>query len=342
MEYKEKSPTSGQAGRASGLSRFTTDTTKYSTNTIIDAFRKALIEHIGVAPDVIEADGKRHYFSTNGKKEDKSGRYILHIDNGIPAGYFQCYRQDIKRTWRAGRDLVPDLTPEERQAMQVQAEQAKVRKQRAESKQQQATAEKSVAIWGSRESRPAPFDFPYLERKGIKPNGAKLYGAGLIIRMFDINGRMWNLQRIFSDGSKRFLPGGRKRGLFTVLGGVKLATAARALVVEGWATGCTVAALEPGTPVIVAFDAGNLEPVVGAVLGKFTCLQLVIVADDDRKTAQSKGKNVGIEKALEAAAKHQGVSVVVPDFPLNAPLELSDVNDLVSWRNQAGGADDGH
>jgi putative DNA primase/helicase len=153
---------------------------------------------------VIEADGKLHRFSTNGKKDDKSGRYILHIDNGIPSGYFQCYRQDIKRTWKAGRDLVPDLTREERQAMQVQAEQVKVRKQRAETKQQQAKADKSGAIWGARETRPAPFDFPYLVRKGIKPNGAKLYGAGLIIRMFDINGRLWNLQRIFSDGSQAF------------------------------------------------------------------------------------------------------------------------------------------
>ncbi|OQX04486.1 MAG: hypothetical protein BWK73_36055 [Thiothrix lacustris] len=307
---------------------------------MIDAFRKALLEHIGVAPDVIEADGKRHYFSTNGKKDDKTGRYILHIDNGIPAGYFQCYRQDIKRTWRAGRDLVPDLTADERQAMQAQAEQAKLKRERQETQKQQNTAKDAASML--RFSELAPFDFPYLEKKGIKPNNARLYGVGLIIPLYDIHGKLWNLQRIFSDGVKRFLPGGRKRGLFTVLGGVKLATAARALVVEGWATGCTVAALEQGTPVIVAFDAGNLEPVVAAVLGKYPNLQLVIVADDDRKTAQTKGKNVGIEKALEAAAKHHGVSVVVPDFPLNAPLELSDVNDLVAWRNQSGGVTDGH
>jgi hypothetical protein len=43
MTYTRKSPTSGQAGRASGLSRLTADTTKYSANAILDAFRKALI-----------------------------------------------------------------------------------------------------------------------------------------------------------------------------------------------------------------------------------------------------------------------------------------------------------
>jgi putative DNA primase/helicase len=313
---------------------------QYSTNGIIDAFRKAMIEYIGVAPDVIEADGKRHYFSTSGKKDNKSGRYILHIDNGIPAGYFQCYRQDIKQTWRAGRDIVPDLTADERQAMQAQAEQAKLKRQRQETQKQQATAKDAASMF--RFSELAPDDFPYLVKKGINPKNPRFYGVGLVIPMYDVHGKLWNLQRIFSDGGKRFLSGGRKRGLFTVLGGLKLATATRALVVEGWATGCTVSALEPTTPVIVAFDAGNLEPVIAAVLGKFPHLQIVIVADDDRKTAQTRGKNTGIEKALEAAAKHHGVEVVVPDFPIHAPLALSDVNDLVSWRNQSGGTADGH
>jgi len=340
MENQTKSPTSGQAGRASDASSFAVDSRNYSTNTIIDAFRKVLIEHIGCAPDVIVPDGKRHYFSTNGKKDNKAGRYILHIDNGIPAGYFECYRQDIKRTWRAGRDLVPDLTAEERQVMRDQAERNKAKQQRIETRKQQETAQQARDIW--RFSGSVPFDFPYLINKGIKPHGAKLHGMSLINPMYDVDGRLWNLQRIFSDGTKRFLPGGRKRGLFIVLGGVKLATATRALVVEGWATGCTVSELEPGTPVIVAFDAGNLAPVVGAVLGRFTGLKLVIVADDDRKTERFRGKNTGIEKALAVAAQYPAVSVVVPDFPVNAPLELSDINDLVSWRNQQKrGATDG-
>jgi phage/plasmid primase-like uncharacterized protein len=55
---------------------------------------------------------------------------------------------------------------------------------------------------------------------------------------------------------------------------------------------------------------------VDAVLGKFPGLQLVIVADDDRKREAKGEKNTGIEKALAVAAKHPAVSVVVPDFPL--------------------------
>ncbi len=341
MGYKDKTPTGGQPGGASNTSRFAADTRNYSTNAIIDAFRKALLEHIGAAPDVIEPDGKAHRFSTNGKKDDKAGRYILHIDNGIPAGYFECHRQGIKRAWRAGRDLLPELTAEERQKIREQAELTKARKQRQETRKQTDTADKAVNIW--RFAKGAPFDYPYLVKKGIKPNNARIYGAALIIPLYDVTGRLWNLQRIFSDGSKRFLPGGRKKGLFTVLGGVKLATATRALVVEGWATGCTVSAIEPGIPVIVAFDAGSLAPVVGAVLGKYPDMKITLVADDDKDTATRTGTNTGLEKALAVAAQYPAVSVVVPDFPINAPIELSDVNDLVMWRNQQqGGATDGN
>ena len=36
-------------------------------------------------PDSINADGKIHRFSTNGKRGDDSGWYVLHTD-GLPAG----------------------------------------------------------------------------------------------------------------------------------------------------------------------------------------------------------------------------------------------------------------
>lgn len=339
MEDKRQSPTGLPTDRASRMSKLATDFQNYSANEIIDAFRKAMLEHLGSVPGVIEADGAAHRFSTNGKKGDLSGRYILHLDGGIPAGYFECHRQGIKRTWRAGRDLVPALSAQERLAIHEQTELNKARKQRAETKKQAETADQAVNIWGF--ARSAPFDYPYLITKGIKPNNAKLYNTALIIPMYNVFGRLWNLQRIFSDGSKRFLPGGRKRGLFTVLGGVKLAASTRALVVEGWATGCTVSALEPGVPVIVAFDAGNLAPVVEVILGKYHDLKLTIVADDDRATAKKTGHNTGLEKALAVAAQYQAVTVVVPDFPINAPIELSDINDLVVWRNQHRGATDG-
>lgn len=305
-----------------------------NANEIIDAFRSAMLEHIGIAPDVIQADGQPHRFSTSGKRGDKAGRYILHIDSGIPAGYFECHRQGIKHNWKAGRELVPNLTAEEREAIRQQTEEAKAKRQQEHDRRYMTTSRKAVQIW--RNATQPPPDFPYLLKKGVQPHGARYQGESLLIPLYDPTGKLWNLQRIYSDGSKRFLSWGKKRGMFTALG-AKLTGAASAFMVEGWATACTVVDMEPGQPVIVAFDAGNLITVAGAVLGRFPGLQITIIADDDRRTEREKGINPGVSKALEVAAKYPGVSVVVPEFPDDAPLELSDINDLMNYQKQQQG-----
>lgn len=312
-----------------------------SSNEIIDAFRSAMLEHLGAAPAVIQPDGQAHRFSTNGKRGDLSGRYILHIDSGIPAGYFECHRQGIKHNWKAGRELAPNFTAEERQAIRQQAEETKAKRQKEHDWRYMLTSRKAVHAW--RNSDQPPADFPYLLKKGIQPYGARFQGETLLVPLYDVDGKLWNIQRIFSDGNKRFMSWGKKRGLFTVLG-AKLTGASTAYMVEGWATACTVAELEPGKPVIVAFDAGNLITVAGAVLGRFPGLQITLIADDDRKTERDKGINPGLAKANAVAAAYPyGVSVVVPRFPPDAPLELSDINDLINYeKQQQGEACHGH
>ena len=80
----------------------------------IDTFRNA-IEAAGIgAPDDIQDDGKLHRFSTNGKRGDDSGWYVLHSD-GIPAGKFGCWRAGFESSWCAKADR--DLSDTERQAM---------------------------------------------------------------------------------------------------------------------------------------------------------------------------------------------------------------------------------
>lgn len=303
-----------------------------NVNEIIDAFRSAMLEHLGAVPDEINADGNPHRFSTNGKRDDKAGRYILHIDGGIPAGYFECHRQGIKHNWKAGQELAPSLSVEEREAIRQQAGEAKAKRQREHDRRYAATSRKAIQIWRNANQQP-PTDFPYLLKKGIQPHGARFHGESLLIPMYDIDGKLWNLQRIFSDGQKRFMAWGRKRSMFSVLG-AKLTGAESAFMVEGWATACTVADMEPGKPVIVAFDAGNLITVAGSVLGKFPHLNITLIADDDRKTEREKGINPGVSKALAVAAKYPSIAVVVPEFPADAPLELSDINDLMTYQHR--------
>ena len=149
---------------------------------------------------------------------------------------------------------------------------AQERKQRHEEEQAQtqarheAAAAQAVALWGgaSQEGRSA-----YLERKGVGGFGVR-YGADgwLLVPLVDGAGRLWNVQRIAPSApanggpSKLFLKGGRKSGLWHVLG--HLPGAAVVLVAEGYATAASLHQAT-GWPVVVAFDAGNLLHVAQAV-----------------------------------------------------------------------------
>ena len=55
----------------------------------IEHFRLAIAAAGLEAPDSINANGAIHRFSTNGKRGDDSGWYMLHTD-GIAAGAFGC------------------------------------------------------------------------------------------------------------------------------------------------------------------------------------------------------------------------------------------------------------
>ncbi|QLQ33936.1 MAG: toprim domain-containing protein [Candidatus Thiothrix singaporensis] len=100
-------------------------------------------------------------------------------------------------------------------------------------------------------------------------------------------------------------------------------------VCEGWATGSSLYELY-GLPVLVAFDAGNLLPVAQAYRARYMGAHITICADNDRKTPG----NPGITKAAEVAEKVPGVSVAVPQFPADAPITLSDINDLMVYSRQ--------
>jgi putative DNA primase/helicase len=80
-----------------------------------DAIRSAGLE----PPERIEADGKLRRFSSNGKRGDDAGWYVLHGD-GIPAGSFGYWRTGISESWRAdiGRTLSLAVDFSERRNLQ--------------------------------------------------------------------------------------------------------------------------------------------------------------------------------------------------------------------------------
>jgi len=190
----------------------------------------------------------------------------------------------------------------------------------AERQQQYAdAAEKAASIWNA--ATTANDDHPYLVRKGIKANGARLHQGVLVIPVRS-GSELHSLQFIAEDGSKRFLSGGRISGRYFSIGAIQGVDAL--CIAEGFATGATIHQAT-GYPVAVAFNAGNLEPVAKAMRQKLPGLPIIICADDD---ADTEG-NPGISKVNHAALAI-GTKVAVPNFGDQRPAGVTDFNDMAA------------
>lgn len=188
---------------------------------------------------------------------------------------------------------------------------------------------------------------PYLRRKGVQAHGVRRLADGtLLVPMRNAAGELQNLQRIApqapADGpEKRYLPGGRKVGLFHLIGwpapqgDAGACTAADAGPAAG-ADACTASGApdapdapgetdrpgEPapavllfaegyatgaslheatGQPVAVCFDAGNLRHCAQALRQRWPDALFLVAGDDDRDTEARTGKNPGRKWGAAAA-----------------------------------------
>lgn len=160
----------------------------------------------------------------------------------------------------------------------------------------------------------------YFRKKRIFSHDLKEHKGSIIVPAYDVNGKLWTLQFIDSEGNKRFLSGGKKKGCFFPIG--SLDRAEKAFICEGFATGATIYECSE-TPVVVAFDAGNLKPVVQAIHAKYPELKIIICADNDAYGEV----NTGVEKAKEAA-QVAGTQVIIPKFK-DVSTKPTDFNDLM-------------
>lgn len=128
-----------------------------------------------------------------------------------------------------------------------------------------AAAQQAVALWDA--ASPTGHS-PYLLRKGVQGFGVRHAADGwLLVPLRDDQGTLWNVQRIAPQRpdkgpDKLFLKGGRKSGLWHMLGGAE--GASTVLLAEGYATAASLRQAT-GLPVAVAFDAGNLLHVARAL-----------------------------------------------------------------------------
>ncbi len=280
----------------------------------VDQFQSAIAAAGLPVPEVIHGDGTLHRYSTNGKRSDQSGWYVLHDEGDLPAGAFGCWRAGVSQNW-CSKD-VGTLTPAQRSAHQQRMQAIAQQREADKAQRQQDAAVAAAKRWDA--ATTAPADHPYLVRKGIKPHGSKAEGEALLIPLRDASTTLHSLQAIGPEGDKRFQPGGRTKGCYYAIGKPK----GLLIVCEGFATGASIHEAT-GHAVACAMNAGNLLEVAQALHGKYPKLRLIVAADDDAFT----DGNPGITKATEAA-QAVGALLAVPRFTGERGEKETDFNDL--------------
>ena len=196
------------------------------------------------------------------------------------------------------------VTDADRQKWREREEKMRLQAEAEERKSQEAAAKRAERLW---KGKAVDRDCPYLDRKQVKNHGCKINGKGnLLVPLFDIEGKIWNMQEIHADGFKPYLPGGRVNDCFFIIGEI-LATNQIACIAEGYATGASIYEAT-GHTTVIAFQSGNIDKVGIAIRSKYPNLQLVYCADDDSATLDA-----GIKAANKAVAATGGI-IVLPDF----------------------------
>jgi len=298
----------------------------------LDAIRAALL-NAGIEPHDLDAvlaalpnaDGNLLRFPTASKPRSKNGWLIAYHDRGLPfvvvAGDWST---GAETKWVA--DTGETLSDAERRELKRRMADAKQARETEQASQWEQAATRAARVW--HDSVPADQSHPYLLRKRTEPHSARQQGRDLVLLLTDFTGKAWSLQTIDEAGGKRLMAGGRKAGNFIAVGGPDYP--ARVLICEGYATGCTLAEIDPAALVLAAVDCGNLKAVATGARNRWPNADIVVCGDDDRQTEGNPGSTNARAAAIAAGARY-----ALPEWPPAAPLNLSDFNDLYTWQKGA-------
>lgn len=302
---------------------------------IIDQFRAAMLD-AGIKYDgtIIPDAGKTQYFHADGDKANtKKGWYTLHTDN-IPSGSFGHYKSGIVVYWSA--DVKRDLTQEERKLIAERIEKSNKEREEAEKKRHAEAAEQAAIVWDAAEDATS---HPYLSRKQVKsfglkvgkwPVGDSVIENALLLPIKD-GKKLVSLQAIFQDSNniykrdKTYLSGGKKKGCHLIIGEINKEEKSPIIALcEGYSTGASIH-MATGWPVVVAFDAGNIQEIARKIRSQLKNCRMVICADNDQWTHEPI-ENPGVHYA-KLAAKENNAILFVPEFT-DLKTKPTDCNDL--------------
>ena len=243
-----------------------------------------LADDIGLDISEFELDAQWHRVPVIGKKKgNESGAYCLsefRLNNGVVAVVGMLSNHVKGKVESVTLDGIEGVSPEEiaeaKQRARASAEAAKLEK----IKVQNETALKAENIWNG---LPDSGQSLYLKTKRVGAQGIRFTRGSIVVPARDIDGKLWTLQFIKGDGTKRFLTGGAKRGRFHLLNkkhpeGIPYSIG----IAEGYSTGVSVyEALLQSLSLAIAFDAGNILPVGEALRSRYPDSRLIFFADHD-------------------------------------------------------------
>jgi putative DNA primase/helicase len=281
---------------------------------MVDEFQSAMQAAGIICKEQIIADGLLHRFSPDGKGNPDAWYVLFEL-----AGAYGDWSQGIKGKWSAKSQ---GLSYQQKNDLQAQIDNARKCSDEERKRKNEETAHIASQVW---QNLTESGHSNYLARKQVNGCGIRFGEQFIVIPLSDTEGKLWSLQKIYDDGTKKFLPGGRKKGCFHHLGTLK--NGESIYVVEGYSTGASVYSATNQTTVI-AFDAGNIDPVIGELKAKYPNSSITIAADNDQWKEHNTGK-----MAAEATAKKWNCNVALPHFKDCTTLP-SDFNDLMLLEGQ--------
>lgn len=283
----------------------------------------AACAELGIKPPLhIAPDGCIKRFG-----KDKSHWYVDYGGSGCVGTYKGGF---VKTTYHQSSD---GLTNKQQRDLSAQIALSRAKQQREQEARYTEGARAACEQWNALSLSGVS---EYLTEKRVRAHGVRFGKGFFAIPLRDeIEGDIYSLQFNYDDHAtpdymkaqgrnKTFVKNGRKHGCFHFIGSLSLldTDGCIAIICEGYATGASLH-LATGLPVFVAFDCGNLAPVVKRITQLYPKLRLAIAADDDRW----KDVNAGVEKAHAAADTIH--SVVLPHFASSSLVHKpTDFNDL--------------
>ncbi len=282
-----------------------------------EAFRKAMLDSGLPAPEYVVADGVQHRYSTNGKGIDKAGVYCLYLNTRVPFGWFKDYRTGLYQEWKPEK-VLQSLSESEVRLHQIECQQLRDKRDQEDAQRRALAATQAQELFFGAIALSEVAEHPYLIKKSVKAYGIRLAADGRLVIPLGDGEKITTLQYIDASGAKQFLTGGRKRGSYHLMGEPN----GLVCIAEGYATGATIHELT-GYPVVVAFDAGNLESVAQSIRTQYPDAQIIVCADDDWKTHANPGKSAAFK-----AAQLVGGTILCPLFDESRLDGDTDFNDM--------------